>query len=166
MAWNDPECLNDGSFGPIVRGCRAEFDFTTVFEQTILSILPSVCFELLALARLRILWHRPVIIGGGKLRAWKLVSCLKLLRVTAARIVNSPTDHCSYLHSSHARRPDPGSPGSNRVCPYEYCQLYSVLPERCDNCRAVLFGACKDYATVHDTRRLSYDNPPVRLCTS
>jgi hypothetical protein len=32
----------DDTFGPVVSHCRGGFDFTLLFEQAILSILPSV----------------------------------------------------------------------------------------------------------------------------
>ncbi|KAK7745878.1 hypothetical protein SLS53_002596 [Cytospora paraplurivora] len=40
----------DSSFGPGVKSadCRGGFDFTVLFEETILTILPAVCFILLA----------------------------------------------------------------------------------------------------------------------
>ena len=41
------DCLqNDKQFGPAVRGCGDAFDFTLMFEQTILSIAPSALFLL------------------------------------------------------------------------------------------------------------------------
>ena len=61
-------CLNDDSFGPFVDGCRDNFDFTKVFEQSILSIAPSACFVLLALGRLVHLWGKPVLLNDRKSR--------------------------------------------------------------------------------------------------
>ncbi|RDW58810.1 hypothetical protein BP6252_13286 [Coleophoma cylindrospora] len=41
-------CL-DNTFGPVINhGCRAAFDFTLLFEQTILSSAPSALFLLIA----------------------------------------------------------------------------------------------------------------------
>ena len=37
-------CPNDDVFGPGAGGCRGGFDFTLLFEQSILSIAPSVIF--------------------------------------------------------------------------------------------------------------------------
>ncbi len=42
------QASNDNSFGPIVEGCRSGFDFTLLFEQTILSIGPSAMLLLFA----------------------------------------------------------------------------------------------------------------------
>lgn len=47
-------CLSaDNAFGPQLKGCSGQFDFTLLFEQSILSILPSAL--LLLLSPLRIL---------------------------------------------------------------------------------------------------------------
>lgn len=43
---------SDDSFGPIVKGCRSDFDFTLLFEQTILSIGPAVLLLLFTPLRL------------------------------------------------------------------------------------------------------------------
>lgn len=37
-------CLNDDRLGPLVIGCRDDFDFTKTFEQLFLSIAPNVLF--------------------------------------------------------------------------------------------------------------------------
>ena len=59
-------CLNDGSFGPIVVGCRDDFDFTRTFEQSMFSIAPSVAMILVTCARLSYLHGQPVVIHVGK----------------------------------------------------------------------------------------------------
>ena len=43
------KCLGsaDNDFGPAVLGCRNGFDFTLLFEQTILSLVPSLLLLLL-----------------------------------------------------------------------------------------------------------------------
>ncbi|KAM7197149.1 P-loop containing nucleoside triphosphate hydrolase protein [Rhypophila sp. PSN 637] len=62
-------CTSDQRFGPAVStDCRGGFDFTVKFEDTILSLLPSSVFVVLALARIsylfraepvtRYLWYR------------------------------------------------------------------------------------------------------------
>ncbi|PVH85137.1 putative multidrug resistance protein [Cadophora sp. DSE1049] len=43
---------NDNSFGPIVKGCRSDFDFTLLFEQSILSIGPAAILLLFTPPRL------------------------------------------------------------------------------------------------------------------
>jgi ATP-binding cassette, subfamily C (CFTR/MRP), member 1 len=45
---------SDNQFGPAVSGCRRPLDFTLLFEETILSILPACILLLLAPVRL---WH-------------------------------------------------------------------------------------------------------------
>ncbi|KAF1936055.1 hypothetical protein EJ02DRAFT_438797, partial [Clathrospora elynae] len=44
-------------FGPVVQGCLDNFDFTLLFEETILFVLPASCLILLALA-----WRIPELI--------------------------------------------------------------------------------------------------------
>ncbi|KAJ1707366.1 ATP-binding cassette transporter [Aspergillus flavus] len=41
----------DNAFGPKVRGCRDETDFTLFFEQSFFSLLPSICFLVCSLYR-------------------------------------------------------------------------------------------------------------------
>jgi hypothetical protein len=47
------QCPADDKFGPVVASdCRGGFDFTLLFEQTVLSILPAAIFALAAPVRL------------------------------------------------------------------------------------------------------------------
>lgn len=41
----------DQAFGPAIRGCRSQFDFTLLFEETILTLLPCIVFILLVFFR-------------------------------------------------------------------------------------------------------------------
>ncbi|RFU74819.1 abc multidrug transporter [Trichoderma arundinaceum] len=66
-------CENDDAFGPAVSGCRGNFDFTVTFEKTILSILPSTCFVILAALRIVSLWRQPHTTANSLLRAVKVV---------------------------------------------------------------------------------------------
>lgn len=74
MPLNNSACLNDGAFGPSAVGCRDDFDFTTLFEQVLLSITPSVCFLLLALLRIGYLLQKPGIVLARQFQFLKLVS--------------------------------------------------------------------------------------------
>lgn len=42
----------DNDFGPLIRGSRDDFDFTLVFQQSILAIIPSTLLLLAASIRL------------------------------------------------------------------------------------------------------------------
>lgn len=65
----------DNTFGPIVdSGCRDGFDFTLLFEQAILGLVPAVAFLLACPLRLRILVKRDVRTQPHKMRLAKLVS--------------------------------------------------------------------------------------------
>uniref|UniRef100_A0A0D2Y6P3 ABC transporter domain-containing protein n=1 Tax=Fusarium oxysporum (strain Fo5176) TaxID=660025 RepID=A0A0D2Y6P3_FUSOF len=75
-----PNCLLhvEDTFGPVVKGCGSNFDFTLLFEETILCILPLCVAICLAVFRITRLWKKPVIFKGCfilplKLIAWTLV---------------------------------------------------------------------------------------------
>ncbi|PNP84224.1 hypothetical protein FNYG_02912 [Fusarium nygamai] len=75
-----PNCLLhvEDTFGPVVKGCGSNFDFTLLFEETILCILPLCVAISLAVFRVTRLWRKPVIFKGCfilplKLIAWTLV---------------------------------------------------------------------------------------------
>ena len=67
-------CLNDASFGPSVKGCRGDFDFTQKFERIFFSILPAAVFIALTLARIAVLALRPRIVDGTIFQTLKIVS--------------------------------------------------------------------------------------------
>ncbi|RSL98853.1 hypothetical protein CEP52_010121 [Fusarium oligoseptatum] len=64
-------CLNDGSLGPGVRGCRGDFDFTQKFERIFLQIIPAAVFVAAAFARVVVLSQRSRIVGGLFLQSLK-----------------------------------------------------------------------------------------------
>ncbi|KAK1570181.1 canalicular multispecific organic anion transporter 1 [Colletotrichum navitas] len=49
----------DRVFGPAVQGCRSDFDFTLLFHDSILTILPSAVLIILASIQITILVYRP-----------------------------------------------------------------------------------------------------------
>ncbi|KAJ5951885.1 uncharacterized protein N7479_010298 [Penicillium vulpinum] len=67
-------CVDDVSFGPTVKGCRGNFDFTLKFEKIILSILPSALFIALSVPRGIYLARRPVTVRGATFRFTKLAA--------------------------------------------------------------------------------------------
>ena len=67
-------CLNDGSWGPGVRGCRGDFDFTQKFERIFFSIIPTVVFIAAAVGRVAVLVQRERIVNGIVLQSVKTVS--------------------------------------------------------------------------------------------
>lgn len=69
-------CLSDTTFGPFISGCRDDFDFTLLFEETILTIVPAACFILFGALRYTTLHKQPKIHGGSSqvLMFTKLVS--------------------------------------------------------------------------------------------
>jgi hypothetical protein len=67
------ECLDDTSFGPVVRGCRSDFDFTLFFEHIILTIIPLSCLILLGAIRVTKLLRRSNIVLGNWIKILKQV---------------------------------------------------------------------------------------------
>ncbi|KAK4553453.1 hypothetical protein LTR86_009510 [Recurvomyces mirabilis] len=67
-------CLNDASFGPGVRGCRDDFDFTIVFEHAIFSIGPAVLFLLAAALRIWSISRLEKIVHAAALTSLKLAT--------------------------------------------------------------------------------------------
>lgn len=59
----------DNTFGPHAKGCRGGFDFTLLFEETVLSIIPAVLFILIgSLRTLYSLKRQPKVIYTSWLR--------------------------------------------------------------------------------------------------
>ncbi|KAF3913539.1 hypothetical protein ABW20_dc0103218 [Dactylellina cionopaga] len=71
-----PSCpaAADASFGPVIKGCRDDFDFTFTFEQYIFVIAPSAVGLVLGAIRIGVLKGRKDVVRGGTLRLVKLVS--------------------------------------------------------------------------------------------
>jgi ATP-binding cassette, subfamily C (CFTR/MRP), member 1 len=68
---------DDNSFGPFLElPGRATFDFTLLFEETILSIAPSALLLLLIPPRILRLWKTPRKVTGSYLQTTKIVSFL------------------------------------------------------------------------------------------
>ena len=69
----------DNEFGPRLAG---SFDLTLLFEQSILSILPSSLFILAAAVRIAVLHRRNVYVRHGGLFWLKLVSMFSRGRIS------------------------------------------------------------------------------------
>ncbi|KAM0566136.1 hypothetical protein ACHAP9_007633 [Verticillium nonalfalfae] len=67
-------CLNDDTFGPIVRGCRDDFDFTIRFQRIILAIVPATFFLALSIPRAIWLSQQPRIVSGVAFQYAKLTA--------------------------------------------------------------------------------------------
>ncbi|KAG9504500.1 hypothetical protein J7337_004473 [Fusarium musae] len=123
----------DASFGPFVGPeCRDGFDFTLVFEQSILVLSPAALLLILAPVRLFRLRNAPVKVAGHRLRTVKLalitllaVLHLVLVVLWATRPSNSRLDRvsvaaacvsfasslmsCVLSRVEHAKSPRPSS---------------------------------------------------------
>ncbi|KAJ4288272.1 hypothetical protein N0V88_007462 [Collariella sp. IMI 366227] len=84
-------CADDLSFGPAVRGCRGDFDFTIKFEKIFFALIPAPVFIALALSRAVYLARKPVIINGTFLRAAKLTTISIFTVLQLALLVLSGT---------------------------------------------------------------------------
>ncbi|KAF5265447.1 hypothetical protein FOXYS1_3738 [Fusarium oxysporum] len=91
-------CLNDGSWGPGVRGCRGDFDFTQKFERIFLSIIPTVVFIAAAIARIAILLQRERIVGGVILQSIKIAFLAVYAIVQFATLILIATGAPGVVH--------------------------------------------------------------------
>lgn len=63
----------DDSWGPYARGCRGGFDFTLLFEESVLTLLPLCLFLLVTPFRLVYLFNKKTKVVNSALLVWKLV---------------------------------------------------------------------------------------------
>ncbi|OCL14026.1 putative multidrug resistance protein MDR [Glonium stellatum] len=70
-----PECVRlDDTFGPHATNCRGDFDFTLLFEETILSLSPLTILLIIAPLRVLYLFKKNKKVIGSPLLSLKLVS--------------------------------------------------------------------------------------------
>ncbi|KAK4164429.1 canalicular multispecific organic anion transporter 1 [Cladorrhinum sp. PSN259] len=84
-------CVDDQSFGPAVRGCRDDFDFTIKFEKIFFSLIPASIFIALSLSRIVHLGRKPFIVTGRLLLGAKLVAICIYGLIQLALLVLSAT---------------------------------------------------------------------------
>ncbi|KAH6661517.1 hypothetical protein B0J14DRAFT_496953 [Halenospora varia] len=77
----------DNVFGPLVAECRRAFDFTALFEDSFLSIVPSSILLLLAPIRLITLYGKRRTVGGQSFRIAKLLTIVALAVLQTALLV-------------------------------------------------------------------------------
>ncbi|KAK0724137.1 P-loop containing nucleoside triphosphate hydrolase protein [Lasiosphaeris hirsuta] len=68
----------DADFGPSVSPCRREFDFTILFEEVVLVIVPACTFIILAIASLLSLRRARTLVRHGRMYLFKLFSATAL----------------------------------------------------------------------------------------
>ncbi|EHK21095.1 uncharacterized protein TRIVIDRAFT_192417 [Trichoderma virens Gv29-8] len=103
-------CANDDAFGPAVKGCRGNFDFTIAFEKSILSILPNACFVILAALRLASLSRQPHTTANSLLRNAKVhpetaAHALSLGAAVITLLASILAIGLSYLEHSRSLKP-------------------------------------------------------------
>jgi ATP-binding cassette, subfamily C (CFTR/MRP), member 1 len=76
MASSPSQCtaVLDSAFGPNVDACRRAFDFTLLFEESFMSIVPSILLLGFAPIRILLLNGRRRKFGGSSFQILKLVS--------------------------------------------------------------------------------------------
>ncbi|KFX96939.1 hypothetical protein O988_05104 [Pseudogymnoascus sp. VKM F-3808] len=67
-------CLNDDTFGPTVRGCRDDFDFTQKFERILFSAVPASIFILVAIVRVFNLAQKPRLVLATPFQLIKILT--------------------------------------------------------------------------------------------
>lgn len=79
----------DAQFGPAVASCRREFDFTVLFEEAVLTIIPAITFAILATVILLFVYlHKaPALVRSGRLYPLKLCSVAALAAAQIAVLV-------------------------------------------------------------------------------
>ncbi|KAK0649696.1 putative ABC multidrug transporter [Cercophora newfieldiana] len=110
-------CLNDESFGPSVVGCRDNFDFTRTFEQSILSIAPSVVMIVIACARLFYLSRQPIVVHGGQR--------FRLLKLTAIGVFVGIQIALVAIASKNS---GPGEPSNIAAAVLALCASLVMIP--------------------------------------
>lgn len=74
MATQSSVCVRlDDTLGPYARGCRGGFDFTLLFEETILSLSPLAIFLIIAPLRILFLFKKDKKVVQSPLLSLKLV---------------------------------------------------------------------------------------------
>ncbi|KAI1175807.1 canalicular multispecific organic anion transporter 1 [Nemania sp. FL0916] len=86
---NSLECgfAADTVFGPSVATCRREFDFTILFEEAVLVILPASLFIILSIASLLSSRRKPKVVQPGHLHTVKLSVAIALAVVQIAVLI-------------------------------------------------------------------------------
>ncbi|ROW01307.1 hypothetical protein VMCG_05930 [Cytospora schulzeri] len=97
-------CVDDGSFGPAVEGCRGGFDFTLKFEKIFLSLIPASIFIAASLPRFIYLLRRPVIVKESIFGTLKLlvIAAYAILQLTLLGLTAAETAKLRELFISSA----------------------------------------------------------------
>ncbi|WYZ35872.1 hypothetical protein EsH8_X_000519 [Colletotrichum jinshuiense] len=90
-------CLNDDSLGPIVQGCRDDFDFTLRFERIFLAIIPAAVFIALSLPRIAYLSRKPRIVGAKSVQTIKLAIVTVFATLQFALLILQTTSNGSRI---------------------------------------------------------------------
>ncbi|KAF5978111.1 ABC transporter [Fusarium coicis] len=99
-------CPSDASFGPFVKGCRGDFDFTLKFELIIFFIAPSCVFTALTFVRIFVLVSKSRIMTGNRIPLNLIKNIVNfvytVLRITLLNLslIGSTNNELSHLFIS------------------------------------------------------------------
>lgn len=94
-------CLgsDDSIRPPVNRDCRA-FDFTLLFEDVVLQLVPAAVVTFVLLPRLAYLWKAPVKVVSNRLVVFKLVSKAVLFARLLQTLIGADCTHISVMSAS------------------------------------------------------------------
>lgn len=145
----------DNEFGPVVRACRGDFDFTLLFEETILSATPSILVMVLAGARILYLRRRPKIVWARKFQLLKLVSCLYISGSSSLRVADRLPDDLDAVPDNAGRSDDiVGYTAQTTFLVRAYGGLL-VVCQRHSPLFSVIFRTCSKHAPINYNDHLS-----------
>lgn len=78
----------ENQFGPIIDGCGSNFDFTLLFEETILYIGPLCLALILSIFPVLQLWPRRSVVRSGFLLPIKLV-CKAIRQASSTNLLDN-----------------------------------------------------------------------------
>lgn len=111
MNVSTPLC-DDAAFGPVITGCRQDFDFTLSFQQYFFSVVPSAFLLLAGPLRILALRRQVAKVDGNVLKYTKLV--YKSLYSNATYPLSQNLTQANEYLSRRAQLPF--SPVSNWPC--------------------------------------------------
>lgn len=142
---------NDAHFGPMVEHCRDNFDFTLVFEDTILSLVPSALTSVCAAMRILYLRKRPRLIVAKKPQLLKLVSKWLPIKSTLTYVkIGYPRFLC---RDSSCSNHDMGYPPGPTVMVRDISCL-DIIARHVHSMSAVLSRTRSQHATLIDVDHL------------
>lgn len=158
----------DDAFGPAVKGCRDDFDFTLRFEQYFFVIAPSVAMLLAGLARLYDLHpQRRKLVDALTLKWSKVVS--DIVYILRPRLTCCPSiagGDCSAHRFTIGPRRSMGNSGISPSSNCGYRRIGAGIPCCLDHMRGFASRAYQIPTTLDEHRDISALHAAIRCCCS